>query len=168
MSEMLFDVSPDEVPEGRRKTQRRAAELPASAEPTIVSPPPRRERAVRPIGQIDGEPCEAPLCWGITLWDILWEDSGEWMVSCWACGACKWMPVVPGHLSAQATFTMRDGRFKGLTFVEIADEPRGMDTIIVYAQIHKDDKVREAAKNFLDGRNAARYPTPQGIGGRGK
>ena len=44
------------------------------------------------------------------------------------------------------------GRFDGLTFDEIAEQPRGMDTIRLYAADAKKPTIQREAKKWLDDR----------------
>jgi hypothetical protein len=149
MTDTLFPVSPDE-PQKKRVTKRPAAEA------TVVQPPPlaRPKPAIKPIGKIDGPPCDGTAfnspC-NTTVYDIFHEDAGDWLVGCWCCGAVSWMPVVPGHLPARTEYVVHGGRFDGKTFAEIAGEPRGLDTIRIYAADAKRPGLQAEARKWLDG-----------------
>ena len=151
MTETLFDIAPDEP-------QRKRSARPAATDaPQISSAPlPRRpSAAIKPIGEIDGEPCDGRAfgepCLA-TLRDIFHEDRGEWLTGCWVCGAVRWMPVVPEHLPERSTFVVHGGRFDGMTFDEIAEQPRGLDTINLYAADAKRPTIQREAKKWLDAR----------------
>jgi hypothetical protein len=149
MTETLFDIAPDEP-------QRKRSARPAATDAPQVAPAPlprRPSAAIKPIGEIEGEPCTCKafgeVC-NTTLWDIFYEDKGDWLVGCWACGAVKWTPVVMGHLPDRSTFIVRGGRFDGMTFDQIAQEPRGLDTIKLYAGDVKRQSLCTEAKKWLD------------------
>jgi hypothetical protein len=152
VSDTLFPIAPDEPT--KRKPARKAAPKPAEAAAPAL-PPRERKPAIKPVGQIDGEPCDGRAfgepC-GTTLRDIFYEDRDEWLTGCWVCGCVRWMPVVPGHLPERSTFVVHGGRFDGLTFDEIAEQPRGMDTIRLYAADAKKPTIQREAKKWLDDR----------------
>lgn len=158
MTKQLFDLttdSPEDV--GPKRGGRKKSAIAVCDRPSPVAPTaPGRPRSLKPIGSIDGEPCGG-RAFGMpcqcTVWDILYEDRGEWLVGCFVCGAVKWMPVVEGHLPDKpqgAEFVIRDGRFAGMRLEEIVDQPRGLDTLRIYAKTHKSDVVRREVGKFLD------------------
>lgn len=147
---MLFDPEETSAPEDvqpRKKGRKKPAVVEAPAVEPEIPMPPRVVAVARVLGQIDDIEC---VC-GTSRWDIMDEWRGEWVVECWACYRSRRMPAVPGHLKPRSQFTLRDGRFKGLTIDEAAAQPRGIDTIRHYATNHKDEEVRAAARKFLDG-----------------
>lgn len=160
MSDTLFPIAPEEPQ--RRRSARRAPAAPEAAvapEPLPAAAPSARPKAIVAIGEIDDEqhPCDGLLfdrtC-AMTIWDIFYEDRGEWLVGCHACGKVRWMPVVPGHLPDHATFRVHGGRFDGLTFDQIAALPRGLDTINLYANDAKKPTIQREARKWLDARTA--------------
>ena len=149
MTETLFDIASDE-PQRKRSTRPTAADEPTPA----VAPLPRKPSPIfKPIGEIEGEPCTCKafgeVC-NTTLWDIYYEVDGDWLVGCWVCGVVKWMPVVVGHLPDRSSFVVRGGRFDGMTFDQIAQQPRGVDTIKLYAGDAKRQSICIEAKKWLD------------------
>lgn len=146
---LTSDSPEDAAPKRSSRKKAKQPEAPVVVEAPVID----RPRAIRPIGQIDGEPCDG-RAFGMpcqcTVWDIFTEDRGEWLVGCFVCGDVKWMPVVPGHLPESSTFVVHGGRFNGLTFDQIAKEPRGIDTIKVYASGHKNPAVQREARKWLD------------------
>lgn len=154
MTDTLFPIAPDE-PKKSRPSRKTAAPAPAAVEAPAL-PPRERKPAIKPIGEIEGEPCDGRAFGGpclTTTRDIFYEDHGEWLTGCWVCGAVRWMPVVAGHLPERSTFVVYGGRFDGLTFDEIAQEPRGMDTIRLYAADAKKPTIQREAKKWLDAKS---------------
>ena len=151
MTDTLFDITPDEPQ--RKKAHRPAAKASEVAPSPHALPVKCQNRAIKAIGQIDAEPCRGTAfgepC-GTTLRDIYYEDQGEWLVGCWVCGAMSWMPVVHGHLPERSTFVVRGGRFDGLTFDQIIQQPRGLDTIKLYAKNEKNATLCKASRKWLD------------------
>lgn len=164
MNTHLFDLtsdSPEDVTP-KRKGRKTACAGPATAAVSLPAPAPERQRAIRPIGLIDSEPCLGRafglpcLC---TLRDIYYEEQGDWQVGCFVCGEMSWMPAVEGYLNEKpqgAEFVIRDGRFAGMRLDEIVEQPRGLDTLRIYAKTHKSDVVRREVGKFLDSQPAGR------------
>lgn len=155
----LFDLtgdSPEDV-QPRRKGKKRAAAAPAvGAVVEEPSPSPRVVRVSRRIGVTDGDPCDGRAfgepCIS-TVWDVLAEEGDRWLVGCWVCGDERWMDAVPGVLpvpDGSGAFVLRAGRFAGMSLAEVGREPRGLDTLRIYAAGHQSAAVMEAAKKYLD------------------
>lgn len=149
----LFDMTADDTTAPEDATPRRGRRGPrpspvadSPAESAVVAPA-LPARAIRPLGDIEGAPCDC----GTSLWEIMDEWRGEWKVECWACYRRRKMAVVVGHLKPRSDFTLRDGRFAGMTLDEAAREPHGLEVLRVYASGHKRPEVREAVRKFLDG-----------------
>lgn len=148
----LFDMTADETtaPEDAspRRGRRGPKPSPAAESPAAVAPAPAPPaRAIRPLGDIEADPCDC----GTSLWEIVDEWRGEWAVECWACYRRRKMAVVVGYLKPRSDFTLRDGRFAGMTLDEAAEEPHGLEVLRVYASGHRRPEVREAVRKFLDG-----------------
>lgn len=155
---LLFDLtgdSPEDV-QPRRKGRRRAAAAEAVAVVEETPPAATPPRVLRPIGKTDGEPCDGRAfgepCLS-TVWDILAEEGDRWLVGCWVCGGERWMAAVPGVLPVQdesSTFVLRAGRFAGMSLADVAREPRGLDTLKIYAQKHQSATVMATVRKYLD------------------
>lgn len=157
---MLFDTSPEEVPDRKKKARARALAAPhqqpvsePEKTPSFIGQTPRR--AILPIGKIDDTfECVDPRC-GTACHDILHEDGGEWLLGCCFCNCTQWVRAIPGYLQPkEAEFVFRDGRFAGLTLDEASREPRGPDYIAWAAKEHKRPAVKAACQSWLD-RNRA-------------
>lgn len=159
MSDTLFDTTPERDRDvGKKKPARRhrtTAPPPAEADLPAALPTRRDgEFILERAGVVEDEVC--PSC-GASRWDILDVHRGEWRVQCDGCGLLLWRPEIPGHIQEKAPeFRFRDGRLAGLTPAEAAEQPRGLDTMRLYARSHADESVREACRSFLDTTKAAR------------
>lgn len=158
---VLFDVSPTDD-QGKSKKKARARDLarPPIPETSSEDDPRvyrRKPGPIRPIGRIDDTyECIDPRC-GTTCHDILLEEAGQWFLGCCFCNCTQWLPAIPGHLEPKGEqFTLRDGRFAGLTLDEVAVEPRGIDYIKWAAASHQRPVVKATCKTWLDHRNLAR------------
>lgn len=155
---LLFDVSPDEPIRKRGSAKRAVAPAETTPNgpekaPSIVGNP--VARAFLPIGTIDDAYECAGGC-GAWSHDILHEDGREWYIACAICGTGQWVAAIPGHLKPKPIdFVMRDGRFAGLTFAEIGQQPRGLDYLKWAAAEHPRPSVREVAKKHLDSTSTA-------------
>lgn len=146
---MLFDTSPerDEDRSGRKATKRQAAPLAALPE-HAEEPPPPVAYCLEPLGRTSDEECGYCRYGEQTIYDVYRK---EWHVQCDCCGLAWWRPEIPGHLAEKpAAFRFREGRLAGKTPAEAAQVPRGLDTMRVYAQSHKDEEVRRECQLFLD------------------
>jgi len=149
----LFDTSPIEDEDGKKKRpSRRKAAAPepqpqAATEPddalaTLLAKP-----AVT-LGRLDGV-VECHRC-GAATHDIIEDYGREWMIECCFCGLKQDVPSIKGHLKPRGkAFVMSDGRFAGKTLDEIVADPRGMDYITWASKEHKRQTVREACAKYL-------------------
>ena len=153
---LLFDVSPDEPTRkrGRAKSPQSRAQAVQEQEPEktfsyIGNPPP--PSAILPIGRIDGVlACIDTACEAGAI-DILFEEAGEWYLSCAFCGTSWWAKAIKGHLKPKEDeFVLRDGRFAGMTLDEVEREPRGLDYLRWAAVSHPRQAVTEAARRHID------------------
>ena len=155
MTTTLFTFdSDDTAPEdaGGKKARKKAAPSVVADEPSPVQQPPAPEKPHRILGEVQDVAC---LC-GTSWWEILEDHRNWWVVWCMACFRQRCMDAVPGVLPERSDFVVHDGRFAGMTLDEIAEQPRGIDTIKVYAKGHKSPAVQAAAKKFLDDRGVSR------------
>lgn len=149
---LLFDVSPDE-PTRKKGGQRGAAHpiqtVETEKQPSFLVELP--QKAILPIGMIDHTyDCADGRC-NTQCHDILFEDRGEWYLSCVFCGTGQWVKAIKGHLKPrEGVFVLRDGRFAGLTLAEVERQPRGMDYLKWAAESHPRDAVKEECKKHLD------------------
>lgn len=155
---LLFDLSSDSPEDAQpKKKGRKKATSPAvvvvAEEP---SPALRVGRVPRPLGATDGEPCEGRAfgedCLS-TSWDVLIEEGDRWLVGCPVCGHERWTDAVPGVLPVQdesGAFVLRLGRFAGMSLADAYREPRGADTLKIYARKHDSAAVMAAARRYLD------------------
>ena len=156
---LLFDISPDEP------TRKRSRAQPAAAHP-IEPEKPKKDpiyiggiapRAILPIGMIEHTYDCADAACGTQCHDILYEDGGEWYVSCVFCGTGQWVRAIKGHLKPRGQeFVLRDGRFAGLTLPEVERQPRGLDYLKWAATSHPRPTVKEACKKHLDAAGTTR------------
>jgi hypothetical protein len=142
---LLFDISPEDVPNKRKQKKRRTEEAPQPQKPEFSPPKPA---AIVTLGKLDGiHACENPSCRG-SAHDILYESDGEWMIQCCFCLWMQWVPVIEGHLKEE--FRLSEGIFAGMALREIAARDRGMDYIKLQARKHKSQRVREECSSWLD------------------
>lgn len=146
----LFNISPDEPVRGK-KSRARVARL-EETPPEAIEPVLKRSiPAATILGVIDDHfDCGDGAC-GARCHDIIEEEQGEWRIECAFCGTGQWVKAIKGHLKPKPQeFVLRDGRFAGLTFAQVAVQPRGADYIQWAAADHPRQIVREAAKKHLD------------------
>ena len=151
-ADTLFDIAPEE-PERERAHRKHIAIAPQAVGTGLLTPAVERRPLSKPIGEIEGEPCAGrafgAAC-GTTTWDIYCQVGKEWIVGCWVCGDTRRMPVVAGHLPDRTEFVVSSGRGQGMTFDQIALEPRGIDTIKCYSRDTKQPHLQKAAAAWLD------------------
>ena len=149
----LFDISPDEPvrSKGKRLTRAQPVAPVQDPEKPVLLRTFQQDRAILPIGTIDHTyDCPDSAC-GTQCHDILYEDGGEWYLSCVFCGTGQWVKAIKGHLKPQdRTFVLRDGRFAGLTLPEVENQPRGLDYLKWAAESHPRPTVKEMCKKHLD------------------
>jgi hypothetical protein len=151
---MLFDTSPIEDEDGKRKTKSKRARQASPAAPStlVVKEPPASY-----LASIDGH-YECERC-GMTVLDLVdtrKTDAGnKWLFQCgWGCLLLMVVDPVPGLLDAEDrkqedVFLMRGGRFAGKSFEEIdAEGCRWYIESLV--AVSKRSAVQEAAKKYLD------------------
>jgi len=151
----LFDVSPTELPDSRKKASKKAFSQPVSeaAGDPIFLP---SQRELRIIGRIDHTyTCERAQC-GAQCHDIIAEDRGDWLLECCFCGQWQWAASVDGVLDTGAeAFAFRDGRFSGMTVEEASAQDHGLEYIKWAAKSHKREAVRLACQSWLDSLSTA-------------
>jgi len=157
---LLFDVFPDEPTKKRgsaKRTNARPSEPKQEPEKTLSYIGQLPTRAFLPIGTIDHTYDCADAACGTQCHDILFEDHGEWYLSCVFCGTGQWAKAIKGHLKPrEQEFVLRDGRFAGMTLAEVEKQPRGLDYLKWAATSHPRSMVKEACKTHLDNKVGAR------------
>ena len=145
----LFDISPEDIPDSKKKPAKRAVTVVEEAKQEPVFLPAKRE--LRIIGRIDHTyACERSGC-GAECHDIIAEDGADWLLECCFCGQWQWAPAVDGVLdSSSESFEFRDGRFAGLTIDQAYRQDKGPEYIRWAAKSHKRDAVRIACQSWLD------------------
>jgi hypothetical protein len=148
MSNLLFDISPEEMPDnGKKKQRKRAADEPQK-EPEKPVFAARAPVGIVAIGKLDGvHACDNESCRG-SAHDILYEDFGEWMIQCCFCNWTQWVPVIEGYLKQE--FRLTEGIFAGMALREIAEQKNGIEYIKLSAKKHKSDRVRDECAAWLD------------------
>lgn len=148
---LLFDISPDDIPDAKRKgRQRPKAEEAAEAEPAFT--PAFAPRTLVILGKIDDvHRCARPAC-GAMAHDIIDIVRDEWLLECVFCGQLRWVGAVLGILDAKepSEFRFQDGRFAGKTLDEVSRDPVGEKYIRVTAEKSPAADVREACRKWLD------------------
>lgn len=153
---MLFDTSPIEDEDGKKKKKSRR-----SADRPVASPPaPAAVEEFEPatiLVSIDGHySCDRCGLTVLDLIDIRKSDGGtKWLVSCgWWCLHSWLVDPVPGLLDREDrkqkdVFRMRGGRYDGKSFDEIAAEGARwyIESLVT---VSKRTAVSEAAKKWLD------------------
>jgi hypothetical protein len=157
MKNMLFDTSPIEDEDGKKK--KKQARKKVEPEPTVF----RREPTVteQPVGylaSIEGHyTCDRCGLTTLDLIDIRKTDSGtKWLIMCgWWCLHSWLVDPIPGLLDKEDrkqsadVFRMRGGRYDGKSFDEIdADGARWYIESLV--TVSKRTAVSDAARNWLD------------------
>lgn len=147
----LFDISPLEVPDERRKKQaRRKKEEPAKEASTLVH---TRRRNESIIGRSEGHyHCADEAC-GSTQFDILDDWRGEWFIECMLCGTGQYAVAVPGVIETPdnaADFVFSDGRYEGLSIAEASADEHGPKYLAWAAKNHKREAVRVACQKWID------------------
>lgn len=142
---LLFDISPEDVPDSKKKRSgRKAAAEDKPAEKTFVIDVSNRSSAIH--GKCDGEyVCPDERC-GSTTHDITHIDRGAWRIECVFCGTGQWV-------EAQETageFRFPDGRFEGLTVAEAAAQKNGLQYVRFVAEKDPSQGVRDACQTWLD------------------
>jgi hypothetical protein len=149
----LFDITPDKPVRSSKKRPSRAQtnQTDPAPEKAIYKADLRPQKAFLPIGTIDHTyDCADGRC-GTQCHDILFEDHGEWYLSCVFCGTGQWAKAIKGHLKPrEQEFVLRDGRFAGMTLAEVERQPRGLDYLKWAAESHPRTMVKEACKTHLD------------------
>jgi hypothetical protein len=146
----LFDTSPTEIPDSKKKATKKAVCQPVAevASDPVFLP---AQRELRIIGRIDHTyTCERPRC-GSQCHDIIAEDRQDWLLECCFCGQWQWAPAIEGVLdTGSELFTFRDGRFAGLTVDQASRQDKGPEYIGWAAKSHKREAVRLACQSWLD------------------
>jgi hypothetical protein len=141
----LFDISPDDVPDAKRK--RGARKAPAEEPPTdrpLVIDVSSRSSAVH--GKCDGEyACPDDRC-GSTTHDITHIDRGAWRIECAFCGTGQWVEAE----ETEGEFRFPNGRFEGLTVSEVAAQRNGLQYVRFVAEKDPSQAVRDACRTWLD------------------
>lgn len=151
----LFDVSPTEVPDQKKKTRTAKAQM--EAEPEAPPPVVRYvEHAI--IGQSDGHyECYNPACQA-TYFDIIDDYRREWVIECAFCGWQQRVPAIEGVIAKDDGFVFFEGRFSGTPLAEVSKTEAGMAYILWCGENHKSGSVKGACQEWL---RAVGYPTTQ-------
>lgn len=153
---LLFDVSPDE-PVRSARARKKVAPPPAEKQEVEKRPYYIGQTAIKALGRLDGIHACADAACGGTAHDILHESNGDWLIQCFACNTCQWVPVIKGHLAPKPeAFVFRDGRFSGLSIDEAVEQPHGREYVAWAAKEHKRDAVKKACQTWLDSDTAGR------------
>lgn len=147
----LFDISPTEVPDQKRKPAKKRAEKPAETAVLVVAQP--RKRGSEIIGRsVDHYTCADESCQSAQF-DILDDWKGEWFVECMICGVGQYVASVPGVLKTPdeaGEFVFADGIYEGRKMSDVAGESQGCVYIKWAAKSHKREAVRIACKKWID------------------
>jgi hypothetical protein len=149
---LLFDISPDEVPDQKKKKAGRAkaaekTEVPAEEGPAYLRP---QEIIGRSAGDYTCD-CES------THFDIIDDFRGEWLLECCMCGLKLRVPALKTE-SAEHEFVFFDGRHSGMTIAQVSETPQGIAYIRWCAEKHKSGVVKEACKAWA---SSVGYSAPQ-------
>jgi len=119
---LLFEISPDDD-DGKRKSRRRATAVVVVAEAEPAMQAPVEPRSI--IGRVDGGvECADEACCS-TIYDIIDNDRGWWLLECWFCGTGQWIEAIDGRLDApvraasQFEWPQDGSRFAGKPFAEL-------------------------------------------------
>jgi hypothetical protein len=151
---LLFDISPDELPD--KKTPRKKS---AKIEEPAAEPP----RGVRfaeqvILGQSDGHyVCYKPSCQA-TYFDIIDDYKGQWVIECAFCGWQQKVQAIEGVLAPSTDFIFYDGRFNGMTLAQTSKQENGLAYIQWCAKNHKSEPVKDSCLSWL---SAVGYATTQ-------
>lgn len=149
----LFDVSPLEVPDERRKKQSRKQKKSSAPEAEGHSVMHARRRNESIIGRSEGHyTCADETC-GSTQFDILDDWRGEWFIECMLCGTGQYAVAVPGVIETPdnaADFVFSDGRYEGLSIAEVSADDHGPVYLAWAAKSHKREAVRVACQKWID------------------
>lgn len=146
---LLFDTTSGAAPEDAKRKTKTRKKVVVVDEPDAAGNSWRALPAT--LGRLDGhyecvyEPC------GADALDILDERDRMWLLECCFCGTRFWARPVSGVLDQPRgkEFRLRGGRFDGLTFAEVFDDPRGPEYIEWAAREHPRPSVRTAAQTWL-------------------
>lgn len=147
----LFDVSPTEVPDERKKKQSRRKPAEAAAEGHGIVHARRRNESI--IGRSEGHYTCADEACGSTQFDILDDWRGEWFIECMLCGTGQSVVAVPGVIETPdnaADFVFSDGRYEGLSIAEVHADENGPAYLSWAAKSHKREAVRVACQKWID------------------
>jgi hypothetical protein len=145
---LLFDISPEEVPEKKRKTPRKKA---AAAEPAPATEPDApMYLGLGPQEIIGRSGGDYTCCCGSTYFDILDDFRGEWWLECCFCGLKIREPAVVGAAQPQnSDFVFFDGRYSGMTLALVSETDQGLAYIRWCAGKHRSAAVKEACTLWL-------------------
>ncbi|NBW12205.1 MAG: hypothetical protein EBR82_29660 [Caulobacteraceae bacterium] len=139
---LLFDTSPEEVPDQKKKKTARKKPATEPARPAQVT----EIRPVEIIGRSDGDyTCDC----GSTYFDILDDFRGKWLIECCFCGFKMDVLAVRTLRPAVPEFVFFDGRHSGMTLAQVSETEQGMAYIKWCAEKHKSGSVKEACKEWL-------------------
>lgn len=149
----LFDVSPTEVPDERKKKQARRKKTDATSGVESHGIVHARRRNESIIGRSEGHyTCADSACWS-TQFDILDDWRGEWFIECMFCGTGQSVPAIPGVIETPdnaADFVFSDGRYEGMSIAEAAADEHGPKYLAWAAKSHKREAVRVACQKWID------------------
>jgi hypothetical protein len=152
---ILFDTSPIEDEDGKKKKKARKKSAP-EPQPVFRREPAVEEQPAGYLASIEGHyTCDRCGLTTLDLIDIRKTDSGtKWLVMCgWWCLHSWLVDPIPGLLDKEDrkhdVFRMRGGRYDGKSFDEI-DASGARWYIESLVTVSKRTAVSEAAKKWLD------------------
>ena len=141
---LLFDISPEEVPDQKKKKTTRKP--PAAESESVPVAPAREVRPMEIIGRSEGDyACDC----GSTYFDILDDYRGQWLIECCFCGFKMDVLAVRPLKPSTPDFIFFDGRYSGMTLAQVSETEQGMAYIKWCAGKHKSGSVKEACKDWL-------------------
>ena len=140
---LLFDISPEEVPDQQKKKPRKRPEAkPADHHRCDTA----ETRTMEIIGRSDGDyTCDC----GSTYFDILDDYKGEWYVECCFCGLKMHVLAARNLKPDVPDFIFFDGRYSGMALAQVSETEQGMAYIKWCAEKHRSGSVKEACKGWL-------------------
>jgi len=140
---LLFDTSPEEVPDKKKKRQSKKAATPAQPEAVETA---KNLPSLEIIGWSEGDyTCDC----GGAYFDILDDFRGEWLIECCFCGLKLRRPAIRDAVQASTDFVFFDGRYSGMTVAQVSETTQGVAYIRWCAEKHKSAAVKDACKSWV-------------------